>query len=558
MDNLATSKQCAYSEACYQTIEGYGALTLHALVNASLSKQHEDWFSALREAEQGQQYPLVHKTWKTSKNMDFQSLVKIFCFGRKREHKFFEQVFVDYNLPKNEAEDQQDPTGFTKLAYSLTKGRNRDKHTSIEELETKYQNTTPEEAENIIEGYKDASRNIIKFLKLFPAVFPTAEAANGGKSYLDLAREELVSLDAKLSMQQCYLNEIIESEKLDTTPEHLEELCRGLGLNYGNDGERGTYFTTENVRATLNSFRALLEKEKEQKAAALAAAQAAQEAQNAKLRAQEQVQAAKKNAEEQVRAANIRAEEQARRAQQSNPWTPTLQTMEEDKKNIFSIFKWILILLVVVFVIIGILLLTQWLGNRDDKNDSDKSSHSSQKDEDDTPGTNEGVGGIGGSSDTDKDSDTNTGVGGITGEPDAGTDEDKESGEGLGGIASDDIPFGAVYYGKLDKLILYTDSNPASTLEIIYENGDRYAYSLGWVQNAEVVLKTDKGNIFGSVMSTSFKIGQNATGHFTVRFEDFDETATILEIRLNNILQLNNGLPTPGSVGDTLVLKPVE
>lgn len=561
MDKLATSKQCAYSEACYQAIEGYGALSLHALINDSLSKQHEDWFSALREAEQGQQFPLVHKTWKTSKNMDFQSLVKIFCFGRKREHKFFEQLFIDYNLPKNEQEDQEDPTGFTKLAFSLTKGRNRDKHASIEDLETKYQNTTPEEAENIIEGYKEASRNIIKFLKLLPTVFQTTEAETDQKSYLDLAREELTALDAKLAIQQCYLAEIIESEQLDTTPEHLEELCRGLGLNYGNDGEKGTYFTTENKRATINSFRALLEKEKEQKAAALAAAQATAEAQNAKLRAEEQVRAAQKTAEEQVRAANIRAEEQARRANQHPAWEPAMQSMQEDKKSIFSIFKWILILLVVVFVVIGILLLSQWINNKDDASDSEKSSQSSKKDNDDSDsGTNGSIGEIGGNSDTDKDSDNGTGIGGITQTPDKGSDTDKdtETGTGIGGIAGQDAPYGAVYYGKLDKLKLYTDSEPAAVLEIIFENGDRYAYSLGWVQSAEVVLKTDKGNFFGSVTQTSLKIGQNATGHFTVRFEEFDETATVLEIQINNVLQLNNGLPTPGSVGDTVTLKPVK
>ena len=556
MAKLPVSKQCAYSEACYQTIEGYGALTLHALINATLSKQHEDWFSALRVAEQGEQFPLVHKTWKTSRDMDFQSLVKVFCFARQREHKFFEQIFLDYNLPKNEAEDQEDPTGFTKLAFSLTKGRNRNKHTNINDLMVKYQNTTPEEAEGIIEAHKEASRNIIKFLKLFPAVFPNAEAAKGGKSYLDLARDELSSLDTSLAMEQCYLSDIIENEGLNTTPEHLEELCRTLGIQYGNDGEKGPYFTTENLRATLNSFRALLKKEKEQDAMALAAAQATAEAQNARRQAEEKAKAAQLATQQAqaAEAAKRQAEETARRNQAAPVWTPAIQTMQEDKKNIFSIFKWILALVITAFLVLGIFLLTDWLDKKDEEKASDKDTSASQKEDDGDTGTNGGIGGI----QKDPENDESAALGGITQTPDKG-EEDKNTNAEVGGISKEEAPYGAIYYGKLDKLKVYIDEEPSSTLVFIFENGDRYAYSLGWVSAAEVVLKTDKGNFFGSVTTTSLKIGKNQTGHFTVRFQDFDETATITSIQLNNVLELNtNGLPTPGSAGDTITLKPVE
>lgn len=100
---------------------------------------------------------------------------------------------------------------------------------------------------------------------------------------------------------------------------------------------------------------------------------------------------------------------------------------------------------------------------------------------------------------------------------------------------------GQVEYGGLK---LTVDQKLSGGIRVQYENDDTEAYSLGWVQKAQVTIKTSDGNVEGSVAENSYKIEKDATGTFVIEVVG-EITGTVEEIVIHNVnVLMSNGLPS--------------
>ena len=100
--------------------------------------------------------------------------------------------------------------------------------------------------------------------------------------------------------------------------------------------------------------------------------------------------------------------------------------------------------------------------------------------------------------------------------------------------------------GQVDKggLQLTVDQKLSSGIRVQYANNSTEAYSLGWVQNAQVTIKTSDGNVEGSVTQSTYKIEKGATGTFVVEVAG-EITGAVEEIVIHNVNTLtSSGLPS--------------
>ena len=109
--------------------------------------------------------------------------------------------------------------------------------------------------------------------------------------------------------------------------------------------------------------------------------------------------------------------------------------------------------------------------------------------------------------------------------------------------------------GSFGGLTLRIDQKAAGTLMFTYENDHRMAYSLGWVNQAEVVIETSVKTYYGSVISNNMthKIGKNASGEYMVSLPE-DVEGVISRVTVNNVCPLDeSGLPSiMGSEGTSI------
>lgn len=94
-----------------------------------------------------------------------------------------------------------------------------------------------------------------------------------------------------------------------------------------------------------------------------------------------------------------------------------------------------------------------------------------------------------------------------------------------------------------DGLKLIVDQKLSRGIRVQYENDDTEAYSIGWVQQAKVIIKTSDGNVEGAVTERSYKIQKGTTGTFVIEAAG-EITGTVEEIVIYNVNALtSSGLP---------------
>lgn len=109
--------------------------------------------------------------------------------------------------------------------------------------------------------------------------------------------------------------------------------------------------------------------------------------------------------------------------------------------------------------------------------------------------------------------------------------------------------------GSFGGLTLRIDQKASGTLFFTYENDDRMSYSLGWVNQAEVVIETSVKTYYGRVIAnnTTHIIDKNASGEYMVNLSE-DVEGVISRITINNVCPLDDrGLPSVmGSEGTSI------
>lgn len=100
---------------------------------------------------------------------------------------------------------------------------------------------------------------------------------------------------------------------------------------------------------------------------------------------------------------------------------------------------------------------------------------------------------------------------------------------------------GETTYGGLTLTI---DQKLSGGIVVKYENDDDKAYSLGWVQNAKVQIKTSEANVEAQVAKSTFKIDKDTTGSFVIEVKG-EISGTVEEIVIHNVNALSkDGLPS--------------
>ena len=101
--------------------------------------------------------------------------------------------------------------------------------------------------------------------------------------------------------------------------------------------------------------------------------------------------------------------------------------------------------------------------------------------------------------------------------------------------------------GSYEGLKLTVDQAPSSGIRVSYENDEGNAFSLGWVKNAQVLIKTSDGSLEAHVAQTSLKIEKETVGSFVIEVAG-TISGTVEKIVIHDVYILSdNGLPKGNS-----------
>lgn len=100
----------------------------------------------------------------------------------------------------------------------------------------------------------------------------------------------------------------------------------------------------------------------------------------------------------------------------------------------------------------------------------------------------------------------------------------------------------------IDKLVNLIDG---AIINIKVNNKSGYEFSLGWVENAQVIVDTDKGQYIQSLPPLS-KITKGMNDNLTIELEGLQ--GELKRVVITPVHVLHNGLPTPGDSGEDMVI----
>lgn len=375
-----------------------------------------------------------------------------------------------------------DEEAFTKACQRLASYRNRKfAHIPVKATEKELSELTEAEEQKIISDCDADIRMFFDFLRFFPTFNGDAKNAEK-KSYYDISYELWCEAKRVLRIEELEIESFIQRNKLAIDVPTLIKICKDCGITVVVTDDK-PYLLTTDYKKTLKTIRAM---------------------EQILVQKNEQMQS-KEEIEKQLEEARIAA--QSTQSKMETELAKTQAAATSNRKQMKTI-AWLCALFIGILVIFLVILLSRGDSGSADKNDGKKPSTNK-------PQTSESQQ--------------------ASGNTDGDTDEDTPPYTGPAFISGS---------GSYAGLTLQVNQMKSAGILINYTNDGTCEYSLGWVNGAQVDVKTTVGTFTVSTGKSNQKITKNSTGAFSVDLGQ-ELIGDVLSIVVRDINPLSaSGLPS--------------